>query len=437
MSAADLDRDVREAPAPRHSEPAIRVEGLGKRFLLDGGKHSAAALLSARVREDQAFWALRDVSFTIAEGERVGIIGRNGAGKSTLLKLLSRVIAPSAGRAEIRGRVASLLEVGTGFNPLLAGRENIYLNAALLGLSRKQVEERLDDIVAFAELGRFIDEPIRVYSTGMRARLGFAIAAHIDPDVLMLDEVLSVGDASFQAKCLQRVGELVGADRTLVFVSHSVPAVRRFCDRCLWLDRGEVVMDGPVVAVTEAYEEKSLKVKGVFRASERKPPATASLPGGAPPQEEPPARLVSAAVLNAAGEQTNSVRIDEEFCIETVFDVLAPMRRIEPALHFLDERGEVIFVVAFTDPDAPAAINEVGRHRARAFVPANLLNDGIHRVSVVLVTADPLVRHETVERAISFSVFERAGNQQVARGRYARRFPGAVRPMLRWTHARV
>jgi lipopolysaccharide transport system ATP-binding protein len=252
----------------------------------------------------------------------------------------------------------------------------------------------------------------------------------------MLDEVLSVGDAAFQAKCLQRVGELTSAERTLLFVSHSVPAVRRFCDRCIWLHQGEIVMDGPAVAVTEAYEEKLLKVKGMFRAPEReRAPVVAA--EAATEEGEAPARIVSAAVLSVAGEPTNSVRIDEDFSIEVVFDVLAPMRRIEPALHFINERGEVIFVVAFTDPSAPSAINEVGRHRACVLMPGNLLNDGVHRVTIVLVTADPLVRHETIEQAISFSVFERVDSQRVARGRYARRFPGAVRPMLQWTHTRV
>ena len=414
--------------------PAIRVEGLGKRYLLEGAKR---ALLSAKVREDQSFWALRGVSFTVQEGERVGIIGRNGAGKSTLLKILSRVVAPSEGRAEIRGRVASLLEVGTGFNPLLSGRENIYLNAALLGLSRKQVEERLDEIIAFAEIGRFIEEPVKNYSTGMRARLGFAVAAHIDPDVLMLDEVLSVGDAAFQAKCLQRVGELTEADRTLAFVSHSVPAVRRFCDRCLWLHNGELVMDGLAIDVTEAYEEKFLKLKGAFRAPKRPPPQLPTpVRAQSSEEDETPARLVSAAVLNGAGEVSNSVRIDEEFSIELVFDVLAPQRRIEPALHFFNERGEFIFVVAFTMREP---VNEVGRFRAVARVPGNVLNDGVHRVSVALSTADPLVRHETLDKVIGFSVFESANAAigQVARGRYARNFPGAVRPKLEWELKRV
>jgi lipopolysaccharide transport system ATP-binding protein len=429
-----------EAAAATTPAVAMRVQGLGKRYLLEGAR-GAGALLQARLKEKQTFWALRGVSFEVAAGERVGIIGRNGAGKSTLLKILSRVIAPSEGRAEIRGRVASLLEVGTGFNPRLSGRDNIFLNAALLGLSRKETEARLADIITFAELGRFIEEPIKTYSTGMRARLGFAIAAHIDPDVLMLDEVLSVGDAAFQAKCLQRVGEMVGtANPTLLFVSHSVAAVRRFCDRCLWLDKAELVMDGDVVTVTEAYEEQLLKVKGEYRAPPRIPPAAA--PPLVPSKTEQPeevAHVVAATVRNTAGEQTNSVRIDESILIEVVFDVYKSGRRIEPALHFFNERGDVIFVAAFTDPDCPHAINECGRHRAVAHVPGNLLNDGVHRLSVVLVTADPLVRHETLEKVLSFSVFERAGARfdQVARGRYARQFPGAVRPKLSWTHARV
>ncbi|HYD72392.1 MAG TPA: ABC transporter ATP-binding protein, partial [Candidatus Binatia bacterium] len=271
--------------------PAIRVEGLGKRYLLEGAKR---ALLSANVREDQSFWALRGVSFTVQEGERVGIIGRNGAGKSTLLKILSRVVAPSEGRAEIRGRVASLLEVGTGFNPLLSGRENIYLNAALLGLSRKQVEERLDAIIAFAEIGRFIEEPVKNYSTGMRARLGFAVAAHIDPDVLMLDEVLSVGDAAFQAKCLQRVGEMMGANPTLLFVSHSFASVRQFCDRCIWIERGEVTMDGGVDEVVQAYTDQVMSLRPSVKWSEPERGQPRGALKDPLPDYEPKARLLAA-----------------------------------------------------------------------------------------------------------------------------------------------
>ncbi len=426
--------------APPAPQLAVRVQGLGKSYLLEGVR-GGGALLQANLKADQTFWALRGVSFEIAEGERVGIIGRNGAGKSTLLKILSRVVAPSEGRAEIRGRVASLLEVGTGFNPRLTGRDNIFLNAALLGLSRKETEAKLADIIGFAEIGRFIDQPIKSYSTGMRARLGFAIAAHIDPDVLMLDEVLSVGDAAFQAKCLQRVGEMVGATNpTLLFVSHSIAAVRRFCDRCIWLDKGEFVMDGDVVTVTEAYEEKLLKVKGEYRAPQKLRAETqTSRVLTDSEQDEEAATVVSTSVLNAAGEQTNSARIDEPVHIEVVFDVFIAGRRIEPALHFFNERGDVVFVAAFTDPNAPHAINELGRYRTTARIPGNLLNDGVHRVSVVLVTADPLIRHETLDKIISFSIFERegAGLDQVARGRYARRFPGAVRPKLSWTHSRV
>jgi lipopolysaccharide transport system ATP-binding protein len=352
VTAADLDRDSCEAPPPERAEPAIRVEGLGKRYLLDGGKQSAGALLSARVKEEQVFWALRNVSFTIAEGERVGIIGRNGAGKSTLLKMLSRVIAPSAGRAEIRGRVASLLEVGTGFNPLLPGRENIYLNASLLGLSRKEINARLHDIIAFAEIGRFIDEPVKRYSTGMRARLGFAVAAHIDPDVMMLDEVLSVGDAAFQAKCLQRVGELMDTNPTLLLVSHSFAAVRQFCSRCIWIERGEVAMDGPVDDVVKAYTDQvmSLKASAKFAAPEERGITPAHKEQR--PEFEPRARLLAARVLNDQEAETAHIDVNAEFNVEVDYQIISGDAVVLPTLRFYSEEGQLIFTAVCSEPEA-------------------------------------------------------------------------------------
>jgi lipopolysaccharide transport system ATP-binding protein len=419
------------ADPSQHRELALSIAGVGKRYVLKG-RHNAP-------HKGEEFWALRGVSCEIREGERVGIIGRNGAGKSTLLKILSRVVPPSEGRVEIRGRIASLLEVGTGFNPRLSGRENIYLNASLFALSSKDVDERLDDILAFAELGRFIDEPVNHYSTGMRSRLGFAIAAHLDPDILMLDEVLSVGDASFQAKCLRRVGDLTRGERTLLFVSHSVAAVRRFCDRAIWLERGEIVMDGPVIDVTEAYESKMLNVSGVYRAEDVKlAPRRRAAPQETAPlvaAEGPIAKVVCGAVKTIAGEGTNSVRLDEPLVIEIVFDVLQPGCRVEPAFHLLDERENYVFVAAFTDSDTPNGINTIGRYTASATIPGNLLNEGVHRVTLCLSTADPLVRHEVLAKALSFSVYETSEMRgpNVARGGYARGFPGAVRPRLHWT----
>ena len=203
------------------------------------------------------FWALDDVSFDIQYGERVGIIGRNGAGKSTLVKILSRVVYPTRGEARLRGRLVSLLEVGTGFNGDLTGRENVYMNASIHGLSRSEINKRFDDIIEFSGVQSFLDTPVKRYSSGMQMRLAFAVAAHLDPDILILDEVLTVGDLDFQQKCLERVQLLVSEGRTLLFVSHSLEALTSFCDRCIWLDGGKIRADGPTEEILDEYREQS------------------------------------------------------------------------------------------------------------------------------------------------------------------------------------
>lgn len=215
--------------------------------------------VSARDPQNQrAFWSLRDVSFSVNRGEVIGILGANGAGKSTLLKILSRIIAPTCGSAVIRGRVSSLLEVGTGFNPNLTGRENIFLNAALHGLNKREIASRLDAIIEFAGIDRFVDTPVKRYSSGMYSRLAFSVAAHIEPEVLFVDEVLSVGDLAFQQKCLNAFSAMVGGMRTVLFVSHNLSAVSNICSKVLWLDRGEVRFFGPTEAGIAAYYAASI-----------------------------------------------------------------------------------------------------------------------------------------------------------------------------------
>lgn len=204
------------------------------------------------VNSEEAIWALKDISFEIKRGEIIGVIGRNGAGKSTLLKILSRITEPTSGTAEINGRVGSLLEVGTGFHPELTGRENVYLSGAILGMSRFQLDRRLDAIIAFAEVEKFIDTPVKHYSSGMYVRLAFSVAAHLDPDILMVDEVLSVGDAAFQKKCLGKMEDV--HDRTVLFVSHQMNSIRRLCERCIWLSNGRVQMIDSTIKVVSAYE---------------------------------------------------------------------------------------------------------------------------------------------------------------------------------------
>ncbi|MEO6873558.1 MAG: ABC transporter ATP-binding protein [Opitutaceae bacterium] len=250
------------------AEPIITVANLGKRYVLshqqrhdtlrDTLAHGARGLLRRFTHRpdpaDEEFWALRDVNFSINRGEVVGIIGRNGAGKSTLLKILSRITEPTTGRVGIRGRVASLLEVGTGFHPELSGRENIFLNGAILGMSRVEIRRKFDEIVAFAEVTRFLDTPVKHYSSGMYVRLAFAVAAHLEPEILIVDEVLAVGDAAFQKKCLGKMGEVArNSGRTVLFVSHNTAALQAICQTGLWLQQGQVVKSGPMSECLTAY----------------------------------------------------------------------------------------------------------------------------------------------------------------------------------------
>lgn len=252
----------------RHQQPPLRYVAL-RDVIAASAKRALASLADLRHRfashsdsqnsissapGTEDFWALRDVSFEVATGEAVGIIGRNGAGKSTLLKVLSRITEPTEGRVRLRGQVASLLEVGTGFHPELTGRENIFLNGAVLGMSRAHIKEQFDEIVAFAEVEKFLDTPVKHYSSGMYVRLAFAVAAHLEPDILVVDEVLAVGDGEFQKKCLGRMGGVAGRGRTVLFVSHQMNQIRRLCQRCIWLQDGQVRMDGGAAEVIGAYE---------------------------------------------------------------------------------------------------------------------------------------------------------------------------------------
>jgi lipopolysaccharide transport system ATP-binding protein len=250
---------------------SIIVEGLSKVYEIGALRRETqlreqlVRLLRAplgRRAPKELLWALQDVSFTVQEGEVVGIIGRNGAGKSTLLKILSKITYPTVGRVRARGRVAALLEVGAGFHEELTGRENIYLNGSIMGMKRKEVDAKLDAIIDFAGMERFIDTPIKRYSSGMRSRLGFAVAAHLDPDVLVVDEVLAVGDAAFQKKCISAMHDLRGGGRTVLFVSHNMAAVENLCSRGIWLASGSVQLDGPVDKVIEAYMSSFSSAEG-------------------------------------------------------------------------------------------------------------------------------------------------------------------------------
>ncbi|ELR97720.1 polysaccharide ABC transporter ATP-binding protein [Gloeocapsa sp. PCC 73106] len=408
------------------NQPVISVVELSKKYYLGSENYQVTERILRRFKRkttDSIIWALKNVSFEIYKGEKVGIIGKNGAGKSTLLKILSRLVYPTTGRAIIRGRITSLLEVGTGFNSNLSGRDNIYLNASLHGLQNWEIEAIFEDIVEFSEVRQFLDTPVKHYSSGMRMRLAFAVAAHLDPDILLLDEVLAVGDMSFQQKCLKRVEGLTSEGRTVIFVSHSMDAIARFCDRCLWLDRGEIIADGPTEAVISQYVEK---VMGVTPQWSSRPDSPSKLP------TSPYFQVISAKVINSEGEGVTTVPVYQKVGIEIVYDIFDNSKNIQPALHFKNDKNQFAFAVAYTDPDYMYGPPHPGRYRVIAWIPPNLFNIGLMHVTIVMLTPDPLTEYLVLERAVSFNVHETQGVTDTARGVFARDFPGVVRPMLAW-----
>ena len=372
-------------------------------------------------RSDSDIWALRDVSFDVKAGERVGIIGRNGAGKSTLLKVLSRITQPTQGHAEVRGRVSSLLEVGTGFHPELTGRENIQLNGAILGMKRREILRKFDEIVAFAEVDRFIDTPVKHYSSGMQLRLAFAVAAHLEPEILLIDEVLAVGDAGFQKKCLDRMEGVGAGGRIVLFVSHNMPAITRLCERTILLHEGHVAHDGPSYQVVSAYLNSGL---GTTAAREWNDPARA--PGSEV------VRLCAVRVRTEDGRTMDAVDIRHAVGIEIEFDVLKPGYAIWPHYTLNNEEGVRVFVAFDQDPLWRRRPRPPGRYLSTGWIPGNLLAEGTMIVGAGLRTVEPHLLHCFERDAVAFQVIDSLDGNS-ARGDYLAPFPGIVRPLLQWT----
>jgi lipopolysaccharide transport system ATP-binding protein len=341
----------------------------------------------------EEFWALRDVNFEIHEGEVLGIIGRNGAGKSTLLKILSRITEPTAGRVTLRGRVASLLEVGTGFHPELTGRENIFLNGAILGMSRAEIRRKLDEIIAFAEIEKFLDTPVKRYSSGMYVRLAFAVAAHLEPEILIVDEVLAVGDAEFQAKCLGKMNDVSRHEgRTVLFVSHHMPAIENLCDRAIWLEAGQVTLQGSTSDVIAAYQRQSLaKIRSRHLQPER--------PAWAKPW------VTEVRTLKEDGSECSGFALGEDIVVEVHFSGDGILRR--PVLGVVvthATRGEVGGVnTRMSAYNLPAADYSSGIYRCRLRRPPFLQGD----YSVDVWLGDGLADVDTVPGAVNFTIQER------------------------------
>jgi lipopolysaccharide transport system ATP-binding protein len=367
------------------------------------------------------FWALQDISFKVGHGEVVGVIGRNGAGKSTLLKILSRITEPTTGRAEIHGRVGSLLEVGSGFHPELSGRDNIYMNGAILGMRRAEIERKFDAIVEFSEIGEFIDTPVKRYSSGMHMRLAFSVAAHLEPEILIVDEVLAVGDAKFQKKCLNKM-ENVGQDgRTVLFVSHNMPAVTRLCSRAILLDQGRVLSDGPCHEVVKEYLHSGV---GTLAAREWNDARRA--PGNHV------ARLRAVRVRDEEGQVREVMDIRRPIGVEMEFEVLEGGHTLAPNYHFLNEEGLCVFIASDHDPAWRRRPRPPGCYTSTAWIPGNFLSEGTLLVGAAVSTMDPVTVHFLERDAVAFQVVDSLDGDS-ARGDYAGPMPGAVRPLLRWT----
>jgi lipopolysaccharide transport system ATP-binding protein len=402
------------------STVVIRGEGLGKSYqrgalqqntlLRDHLSRMLKSPLSVfRRPKDETFWALEDVSLEVREGEVLGLIGRNGAGKTTLLKILSRITKPTTGWAEIRGRVGSLLEVGTGFHPELTGRENTFLSGAILGMGKSEITRKFDEIVAFAELEQFIDTPVKHYSSGMYVRLAFAVAAHLEPEILLVDEVLAVGDASFQKKCLGKMGDVSKSGRTIVFVSHNMTAMRRLASRAIWLEGGQIAETGPVANVVDHYLQKSTEsnLESVWE-DERLAPGDERV------------RLHSVRVI-PQGTADGLITVHTPLRIEFTYWNYVPgtVLNVSMILNNLEE----VCVLASPSDFKPRPAGLV-RHMVR--IPGDFLNAGSYYINAMIVkdaSAGILLQNNVV-------AFEVVEGEVV--GNWYGRPPGAVRPKLEW-----
>lgn len=406
-----------------------RLRGAANRALRRSTQPDAAPEASEAVAHAaplEVFRALDDVSFDVAVGERIGVIGANGAGKSTLLKILSRITEPTSGRVSIRGRVASLLEVGTGFHPELSGRENIFLNGAILGMPRSEIRKKFDEIVAFSEVERFIDTPVKYFSSGMYVRLAFSVSAHLEPDVLILDEVLAVGDARFQRKCLNQMRRFSDTGRTVLFVSHSAVSISQFCSSAIHLEGGRIKRMGPAQQVVEAYQAQS--ILGVD--AERPPLIPRSVPET--PVGDDIVRIEQVTVLDEHGELAPSLGIGEAAELALTFQVLRQSEHIlVPNFHIRNFDG--VYVAIATPPDALVAPLAPGRYTARCRVPAHLLNNGIYTIQAAISSFNRgQTVHADLANALVFEIADDLSDLSRRHG-YMQEIPGVVRPYLDWS----
>ncbi len=413
------------------SNLAVRVEDIGKQYNIF--KEAQYTTLREKIVEvvkspvktllnptgSQKFWALRNVSFSIEHGQVLGVIGKNGAGKSTLLKILSRVVEPTEGEAEIHGRVGSLLEVGTGFHPELTGRENIFLNGAILGMKKTEIEKKFDEIVAFSEIDKFIDTPVKRYSSGMYIRLAFAVSAHLEPEILVVDEVLAVGDAEFQRKCLGKMSDVASEGRTVIFVSHNMSAIQRLTQECIILDKGKMVLRARTPEAVDYYLTNDFSASGERKYSAAEIPASAH-----------PFTPVAVRVKNNANVTTDNLLSVEPVTIEVEYELATDVTGLRVGVYLMTSRGE--YVLTSFDTDDPEkyhalGVRKAGRYISRCTIPADTLNEG--RFVIGINASSYMVkRYFADERAINFTI-----NATGAPGmQWVEVRQGPLRPRLDW-----
>jgi len=421
-------------------KPIVNVENVSKRYRIGGlqpgymtFRETFGGIIAAPFRRlrgganhtpaRQTLWALRDINLTVQPGELVGVIGHNGAGKSTLLKILSRVTKPTTGRVALYGRVGSLLEVGTGFHPDLTGRENIFLNGAILGMSRHEIARKFAEIVHFSEIEKFIETPVKFYSSGMYVRLAFSVAAHLEPEILMMDEVLAVGDAAFRQKCLGKMHEIRQQGRTIFFVSHNLPAITRLSQRAILLAGGRIVSDGPAHQVVNDYLRSSWKT-GAERVWDDD---DAAAPGN------DIVRLRRVRVRATNGETSASVDISRPFGIEVIYDVLQPGHVLTPVVEIENEEGTRLFGSHDAGEEWSRRPRPAGRYTSVVEIPGNFLAEGslLAHVSVMSHVPTPVL-HVRERHAVVFQIVD-TREDDPARGNYVGPMAGVVRPLLQWT----
>ena len=413
---------------------AVHVENLGKRYKIGTAPQSRGNYNTLRdkiantfsrqkrleaKKPDNIIWAVKDISFDVEQGQVLGIIGHNGAGKSTLLKLLSRVVEPTEGMMQLRGRVGSLLEVGTGFHPELTGRENLYLNGAILGMHRAEIARKFDEIVAFSEVEKFIDTPVKRYSSGMYLRLAFAVAAHLEPEILVVDEVLAVGDAEFQRKCIGKMNDVAEAGRTVLFVSHNMSAVLRLTDESIVLEKGQMIMRAPSAEAVDYYLSAGHARAGEKVWDEADIPVTAA-----------PFRPRAIRIVDNRGNIVETIRSTEEFTLEFEYQLDQPITGLRVGIYLYSARGEPVFT-SF-DTDDPKMFNtyterNAGNYKSRCVIPPDMLNTGRYTLGVN-ASSYRIRRYFAEERTLEFNV-DPAGAPGM---HWSEPRIGTIRPRLDW-----